>query len=84
MDGQVIDGHIVPNVVLFARTAINGRPVQTLSFKDDLKITVAFNNDTLPTNDQESRGKPNSLTTTNFSFDLYHSYDINAANSSTI
>jgi len=55
VDGQVIDGHIVPNVVLFARTAINGRPVQTLSFKDDLKITVAFNNDTLPTNDQESR-----------------------------
>jgi len=55
IDRQVIDAHVIPNVVLFARTAINERPAQSLAFSNDLKITVAFHNDSLPSSDNAPR-----------------------------
>jgi len=52
IDPKVIDGHIVPNVALFTRPAIKGRPVQTLAFSDNLKVTVSFTNESLPLPEQ--------------------------------
>ena len=57
IDPKVIDGHIVPNVALFSRPAIRGRPVQTLAFSDNLKVTVSFSNESLPSLETGSRGK---------------------------
>jgi hypothetical protein len=60
IDPKVIDGHIVPNVALFTRPAIKGRPVQTLAFSDNLKVTVSFTNESLPLPEQSgSKGTTN-------------------------
>ena len=56
IDSKVIDGHIVPNVALFSRPAIRGRPAQTLAFSDNLKVTVSFTNESLPSLETGSRG----------------------------
>ncbi|XP_032785978.2 fasciclin-1 isoform X3 [Daphnia magna] len=55
IDPKVIDGHIVPNVALFSRPAIRGRPVQTLAFSDNLKVTISFSNESLPSQEIGSR-----------------------------
>lgn len=55
IDSKVIDGHIVPNVALFSRPAIRGRPAQTLAFSDNLKVTVSFTNESLPSLETGSR-----------------------------
>lgn len=55
IDPKVIDGHIVPNVALFSRPAIRGRPVQTLAFSDNLKVSVSFSNESLPSLETGSR-----------------------------
>jgi len=68
IDKQVIDAHVIPNVVLFARTAINSRPAQTLAYNDELKITVAFTNDSLPAADNA----PRVYVTSNTQFGDYH------------
>lgn len=57
IDPKVIDGHIVPNVALFTRPALRGRPAQTLAFSDNLKVTVSFSNESLPSLETGSRGK---------------------------
>ena len=57
IDPKVIDGHIVPNVALFSRPAIRGRPVQTLAFSDNLKVSVSFSNESLPSLETGSRGE---------------------------
>jgi len=56
IDAKVIDGHIVPNVALFTRPAIRGRPAQTLAFSDNIKVTVSFSNESLPSLETGSRG----------------------------
>lgn len=55
IDAKVIDGHIVPNVALFTRPAIRGRPAQTLAFSDNIKVTVSFSNESLPSLETGSR-----------------------------
>lgn len=52
IDPRVIDGHIIPNVALFTRPIIKGRPVQTLAYSDNLKVDVSFTNESLPSPEQ--------------------------------
>lgn len=42
IDRQVIDGHIIPNHVLFTTPTPSNKPYETLAFTDNLKVTISF------------------------------------------
>ncbi|XP_044002634.1 fasciclin-1 isoform X3 [Aphidius gifuensis] len=42
VDRQVIDGHVVPNHVLFTAPTPNDRPYETLANTDNFKVTISF------------------------------------------
>jgi hypothetical protein len=42
IDKKVIDGHIIPNHVIFSAPADLEHPFSTLAFEDNLKVTVTF------------------------------------------
>ncbi|XP_065580845.1 fasciclin-1-like isoform X1 [Artemia franciscana] len=48
VDSKVVDGHVVPGAVIFTRASIPGRPIKTLTFGDNIKVTLAMNNDSIP------------------------------------
>lgn len=39
---MVIDGHVIPNHVLFTAATPNNLPYETLAFSDNVKVTVSF------------------------------------------
>ncbi|KAG9431143.1 fasciclin-1 isoform X5 [Apis mellifera carnica] len=42
VDRVVIDGHVIPNHVLFTTPTPHNIPYQTLAFSDNVKVTVSF------------------------------------------
>uniref|UniRef100_A0ABD2VU11 FAS1 domain-containing protein n=1 Tax=Trichogramma kaykai TaxID=54128 RepID=A0ABD2VU11_9HYME len=42
IDKQVIDGHVIPNHVLFTAPTPSNKPYETLAFGDNLKVTITF------------------------------------------
>lgn len=42
IDKKVIDGHVIPNKVIFTSSAAIDEPYYTLAFEDNLKVTVSF------------------------------------------
>lgn len=46
IDAKVIDGHVIPNKVLFTEPAAKDTPFQTLAFGDNLKVTISFTKQT--------------------------------------
>ncbi|KAJ8667181.1 hypothetical protein QAD02_008843 [Eretmocerus hayati] len=42
IDKQVIDGHVIPNHVLFTAPTQSNKPYETLAFGDNLKVTISF------------------------------------------
>lgn len=42
IDKKVIDGHIIPNRVMFTAPARLDEPFPTLAFEDNLKVTITF------------------------------------------
>nr|XP_029717641.1 fasciclin-1-like isoform X5 [Aedes albopictus] len=42
IDRKVIDGHVIPNRVIFTAPAPLDDPLETLAFEDNLKVTVTF------------------------------------------
>lgn len=42
IDKKVIDGHIIPNRVVFTKSAPIEQPFETLAFEDNIKVTVTF------------------------------------------
>ncbi|XP_065087061.1 fasciclin-1 isoform X2 [Ochlerotatus camptorhynchus] len=42
IDRKVIDGHVIPNHVIFTAPAPLDDPLETLAFEDNLKVTVTF------------------------------------------
>lgn len=42
IDRKVIDGHVIPNHVVFTAPAPFDEPLETLAFEDNLKVTVTF------------------------------------------
>uniref|UniRef100_A0A8D8ASC2 Fasciclin-1 n=1 Tax=Culex pipiens TaxID=7175 RepID=A0A8D8ASC2_CULPI len=42
IDRKVIDGHVIPNNVIFTAPAPLDDPLETLAFEDNLKVTVTF------------------------------------------
>lgn len=42
IDKKVIDGHIIPNRVMFTAPARLDEPYPTLAFEDNLKVTITF------------------------------------------
>ncbi|XP_055716286.1 fasciclin-1-like isoform X2 [Phlebotomus papatasi] len=57
-DKKVIDGHIIPNRVLFTAAAPFGDPLPTLAFEDNLKVQITFSQ----TSDSKSSKKIVSVT----------------------
>lgn len=53
IDHQVIDGHVIPNHVLFTAPTPNDRPYNTLANTDNFKVTVSFIRD--PDNSKKSK-----------------------------
>ena len=47
-------------MALFARPGIRGRPAQSLAFNDNLKVTISFNDETLPSGEEGSKGMAHS------------------------
>ncbi|XP_075231724.1 fasciclin 1 Fas1 domain-containing, partial [Lycorma delicatula] len=46
IDAKVIDGHIIPNKVLFTNPTPNDMEFETLAFTDMLKVTISFKTET--------------------------------------
>ncbi|GLV34060.1 Fasciclin 1 [Carabus blaptoides fortunei] len=46
LDDKVIDGHVIPNHVLFSSSTPYDTPFQTLAFGDNLKVSVTFKTET--------------------------------------
>lgn len=46
LDDKVIDGHVIPNHVLFSSATPHDHPYETLAFGDNLKVTVTFKTET--------------------------------------
>lgn len=42
IDKKVIDGHVIPNKVVFTSSAPIEQPFETLAFEDNMKVTVTF------------------------------------------
>lgn len=42
IDARVVDGHVIPNLVLFTRATPDDHPYETLAFSDNLKVTISF------------------------------------------
>lgn len=42
IDKKVIDGHVIPNKVIFTASASLNEELPTLAFEDNLKVTVSF------------------------------------------
>lgn len=42
IDKKVIDGHVIPNNVVFTSSAPIEEPFETLAFEDNMKVTVTF------------------------------------------
>lgn len=42
IDKKVIDGHIIPNRVVFTKSAPIEQPYETLAFEDNIKVTITF------------------------------------------
>ncbi|XP_055593864.1 fasciclin-1 isoform X2 [Uranotaenia lowii] len=42
IDRKVIDGHVIPNNVIFTAPSPLNDPLETLAFEDNLKVTVTF------------------------------------------
>uniref|UniRef100_A0A182XNI1 FAS1 domain-containing protein n=1 Tax=Anopheles quadriannulatus TaxID=34691 RepID=A0A182XNI1_ANOQN len=42
IDKRVIDGHVIPNKAIFTTPAPYGKPLETLQFEDDLRVTITF------------------------------------------
>ncbi|XP_062536830.1 fasciclin-1 isoform X2 [Armigeres subalbatus] len=42
IDRKVIDGHVIPNRVIFTAPAPLDDPLETLAFEDNLKVTITF------------------------------------------
>ncbi|KAK0079744.1 hypothetical protein PV325_000870, partial [Microctonus aethiopoides] len=59
IDRQVIDGHVIPNHVLFTAPTPNDRPYETLANNDNLKVTISFLTD--PENKKKMYVKSNTL-----------------------
>lgn len=57
IDEKVIDGHIIPNHVLFTGATNYDTPYETLAFSDNLKVTVSFTVEPDPSAGKLNRGK---------------------------
>lgn len=42
IDKKVIDGHVIPNHVIFTSSAPLDQPFETEAFEDNLKVTATF------------------------------------------
>lgn len=42
IDRKVIDGHVIPNKVIFTAAAPIEQPFNTLAFEDNVKVTITF------------------------------------------
>lgn len=42
IDKKVIDGHVIPNKVVFTTSAPIEQPFETLAFEDNMKVTITF------------------------------------------
>ncbi|XP_064549349.1 fasciclin-1 isoform X4 [Drosophila montana] len=42
VDGKVIDGHVIPNTVIFTAASQHDEPKTSAAFEDQLKVTVSF------------------------------------------
>uniref|UniRef100_U5EXZ7 Putative fasciclin 1 n=1 Tax=Corethrella appendiculata TaxID=1370023 RepID=U5EXZ7_9DIPT len=42
IDKKVIDGHVIPNKVIFTEPAPLDEPLETLAFEDNVKVTITF------------------------------------------
>lgn len=42
VDGKVIDGHVIPNTVVFTAASQKDEPRTSAAFEDLLKVTVSF------------------------------------------
>lgn len=42
IDKKVIDGHVIPNKVVFTTSAPIEQPLETLAFEDNVKVTITF------------------------------------------
>lgn len=54
IDAKVVDGHVIPNMVLFTKPTANDMQYETLAFGDNLKVTISF---TTTQNGQETLSK---------------------------
>ncbi|XP_076379122.1 fasciclin 1 Fas1 domain-containing isoform X2 [Megalopta genalis] len=45
VDRVVIDGHVIPNHVLFTSPTLDNVPYRTLAFTDNVKVTVSFHHE---------------------------------------
>jgi len=42
VDAKVIDGHVIPNTVIFTAASQHDEPKTSAAFEDQLKVTVSF------------------------------------------
>lgn len=42
IDIRVVDGHIIPDKVLFTKATSDDIPYPTLAFSDNIKVTISF------------------------------------------
>lgn len=50
IDAKVIDGHIIPRVVLFTNPTPDDKEYETLAFTDMIKVSISFKTETLDNN----------------------------------
>lgn len=56
LDDKVIDGHVIPNHVLFSSATPHDHPYETLAFGDNLKVTVTFKTETDSSSEKLAKG----------------------------
>ncbi|XP_011502138.1 PREDICTED: fasciclin-1 [Ceratosolen solmsi marchali] len=61
IDRQVIDGHVIPNHVLFTAPTPSNKPYETLAFGDNLKVTISFSTDHTDKNTEKYYVKSDTL-----------------------
>lgn len=56
LDDKVIDGHVIPNHVLFTSPSPHDQPFETLAFGDNLKVTVSYRREPESSSDKNGKG----------------------------
>ena len=66
IDKKVIDGHVIPNHVIFTSSAPLDQPFETEAFEDNLKVTATF----FTQNDGKSSKSKKFLVSTSLDFNV--------------